>query len=95
MRNEEILNTVKEEKNILYKIKRRKINWIGHILSRNSLLKQAIEGESEGGIEVTGRQHKQLLDYIKEMEGYWKLKMKALDWSLWRTCFGRSYEPVV
>jgi hypothetical protein len=29
------------------------------------------------------------------MEGYWKLKMKALDCTLWRTCFGRSYEPVV
>jgi hypothetical protein len=95
VRNEEILNTVKEEKNTLYKIKRRKINWIGHILSRNSLLKHAIEGKSEGGIDVTGRQHKQLLDDVKEMEGYWKLKMKALDCTLWRTCFGRSYEPVV
>jgi hypothetical protein len=27
-------NTVKEERNILYTVKRRKANWIGHILRR-------------------------------------------------------------
>jgi hypothetical protein len=29
-----ILHGVKEEANILYKIKRRKANWVGHILPR-------------------------------------------------------------
>jgi len=29
-------------------LQRRKANWIGHILSRNCLLKQVIEGEVEG-----------------------------------------------
>jgi hypothetical protein len=29
-------------------ITRRKANWIGHILRRNSLLKDVIEGEVEG-----------------------------------------------
>jgi hypothetical protein len=30
---------VKEERNIVHTIKRRKANWIGHILRRNCLLK--------------------------------------------------------
>ena len=45
MRNEEVLHVVKEDRNILQTIKRRKANWIGHILSRNCLLKQIIEGK--------------------------------------------------
>ena len=31
----EMLNRVKEERNILHAVKRRKVNWIGHILRRN------------------------------------------------------------
>jgi hypothetical protein len=42
---------VKEERNILYRIKRRKANWIDHILRRNCLLKHVAEGNIEG----TGR----------------------------------------
>jgi hypothetical protein len=38
VRNEEVLHRVKEERNILHTIKRRKANWIGHILRRNCLL---------------------------------------------------------
>ena len=52
----------------------------------------------EGGIEVTGRRErrrKQLLYYLKEMRGYWKLKEKALDRALWITSFGRGYRLVV
>jgi hypothetical protein len=47
----EILHRVKEESNILYTIKRRKANWIRHILRRNCLLKHVIEGKIEGRIE--------------------------------------------
>jgi hypothetical protein len=32
VRSEEVLHGIKEERNILQKIKRRKLNWIGHIL---------------------------------------------------------------
>jgi hypothetical protein len=35
VRNEEVLHKVKEEGNILHKIKRRKANWIGHTVRRN------------------------------------------------------------
>jgi hypothetical protein len=35
VRNEEVLHKVKEETDVLLKIKRRTANWIGHILRRN------------------------------------------------------------
>jgi hypothetical protein len=69
VRNEEVLHKVKEERNILLTIKRRKTNWIGHILRRNCLLKHVIEGKLEGRIEMTGRRgrrRKQLLYDLKE-----------------------------
>jgi hypothetical protein len=47
VRNEEVLQRVKEERNIVHTIKRRKANWIGHILRRNCLLKHVIEGKLE------------------------------------------------
>ena len=40
----EVLQRVKGEKNTLLAIKRRKTNWIGHMLRRNFLLKHVIEG---------------------------------------------------
>jgi hypothetical protein len=75
----------KEERNILHTIKRRKANWIGHILRRNCLLKHVIEGKLEGRIEMTGRcgrRRKQLLDDLKEKRRYWKLEEEALDRTL-------------
>jgi hypothetical protein len=48
VRNEEILHRVKEERNIVHTIKRRKANWIGHILRRNCLLKHVIERKIKG-----------------------------------------------
>jgi hypothetical protein len=47
---------------------------------------------------VTGKRgirSKQLLDDLKGVKGMWKLKEKALDRTLWRTCFGKGYGPVV
>jgi hypothetical protein len=98
VRNEEVLHRVKEEKNVLHAIKRRKVNWLGHILRRNCLLKHAIEGKLEGRREMTGgrgSRRKQLPDDIKEKRIYWKLKEETLDRTLWRTRFGRGYGPVV
>jgi hypothetical protein len=53
VRNEEVLLRVKEQRNILHEISKRKANWIGHILRRNCLPQQVIEGNTKGGIEVT------------------------------------------
>ena len=55
VRNEEVLLRVKEQRNILHEIHKQKANWVGHILRRNCLLQQVIEGKIKGGIEVTGR----------------------------------------
>ena len=37
VRNEEVLLRVNEQRNILHEIRKRKANWIGHILRRNCL----------------------------------------------------------
>ena len=44
VRNEEVLLRVNEQRNILHEIRKQKANWIGHILRRNCLLQQVIEG---------------------------------------------------
>jgi hypothetical protein len=38
VRNEEVLLRVNEQRYILHEIRKRKANWIGHILRRNCLL---------------------------------------------------------
>ena len=43
VRNEEVLLTVNEQRNILHEMRKWKANWIGHILRRNFLLQQVIE----------------------------------------------------
>ena len=42
-----------------------------------------------------GRRRKQLLDDLKEKRGYCKTKEEALDGTLQRTRFGRSYGPLI
>ena len=56
VRNEEVLQRVKKERNIVHTVKERKANWIGHILRRNCLQNHVIEGKIEGRTEVTRRQ---------------------------------------
>jgi len=53
VKNAEVLLRVKEQRNILHEISKRKVNWIGHILRRNCLLQRVIEGKIKGGIDVT------------------------------------------
>jgi hypothetical protein len=55
VRNIEVLLRVKEQRNVLHEISKRKANWIGHILRRNCILRQVIEGKIKGGIEVIER----------------------------------------
>jgi hypothetical protein len=98
MKNEDVLLRVKEERNILHEIYKRKANWIGHILRRNCLLQWVIEGKIKGGMEVTGRRGKRrrkLLDDLKEWRGYSHLKEEALDHTMWRARFGRGFGPIV
>jgi len=50
VKNGEVLHRVKEERNIPRTVKRRKTNWMGHILRRNFLLKHIINGQIEGRV---------------------------------------------
>jgi hypothetical protein len=45
VRNEEVLLRVKEKRNTLHKISKRKAKWIGHILRRICLLQRVTEGK--------------------------------------------------
>ena len=98
VRNEEVLLRVKEQRNILHELRKRKSNWIGHILRRKCLLKQVIEGKIKGEMVVAirrGRRRKKLLDDLKDRRGYSHLKEEALDRTMWRNRFGGSNGPVV
>jgi hypothetical protein len=82
VRNEDVLLRVKEQRNILHELRKRKANWIGHILRRNCLLQRVIERKIKRGIEMTGRQgrrRRKLLDDLKKRTGYSHLKKEALD----------------
>jgi len=97
VRNEEVLLGVKEQRNILHKISKRKANWISHILHRNCLLQRVIEGKIEGGIEVTGRRGRRskIQNGLKERREYSHLEEEALDRIVWRARFGRGFRPDV
>jgi hypothetical protein len=96
VRYEEVLHRVKEERNVVHTMKRRKANWIGHILRRNCFLKHVIEGKLEGRIEMTGRRgrrRKQLLDDLKKKKildiERGRTRSHPMENSLWkrlRTC---------
>jgi hypothetical protein len=94
VRNEVLLKV----KIILHDISKWKANWIGHILRRNCLLQQVIEGKIKGRIEVRGirgRRRRKLLNYLKERRGYSHLEAEALDRTMRRAGFGRGFGPIV
>jgi len=93
-----VLLRVNEQRNILDEIRKRKANWIGHMLRRNCFLKQVIEGKIKGEMAVArrrGRRRKKLLDDLKDRRGYSHLKEEALDGTMWRNHFGGGFGPVV
>ena len=71
---------------------------MGDILHRKCHLKH-ITKEKRGRTTYVmirlGRRRKQLMDELKWIIGYWKLKGEALDHTLWITRFGRGNGPVV
>jgi len=77
VRKGKVLHRVKEERNILRTIRRRKGNWFVFILRRNCLLKHVIEGKIVGRGRP-GRRRKQLLDDPDEIIGRLKLKARTV-----------------
>ena len=69
VRKEAVLLRVNGQRTILHEIRKRKAIWIGHILRRNCLLKQVIEGKIKGEMGVSrirGRRGKKQLDDFKD-----------------------------
>jgi hypothetical protein len=88
----------RRRRKLLDEISNLKANWIGHILRRNCLLKQVIEGKINREMKVTrrrGRRRRKLLDDLKDKRSYSHLKAEALDRTIWRARFGRGFGPVV
>ena len=55
MSNEDVLDTIKDERNTLHTTIKRKFSWIRHILLTNCLVEHFIGGKIAGRVEVTGR----------------------------------------
>ena len=83
VRNEEVLTRIGEEKKLLDTIRRRKRNWLGHILRRNCLQLRIIEGKIEGK-RGRGRKRIGMLDDVKEGRRYQEMKEVAQDRIKWR-----------
>ena len=79
---EQVLDRIGEKRTLLNNILRRKANWIGHILRRNFLLHDVIEGYMME-VKGVGRRRTQLLDDLRNRKRYWKLKKKAEDRKRW------------
>jgi hypothetical protein len=96
VRNEEVLQRVRQEKIVLQKLNRRKTTWSDHIFRRDFLLKQVIEGKIKGRIGMTGirgRRRKQLLGNFKEKRVLeierGSIRSQSMEKPLWkslRTC---------
>ena len=83
--NQKVLDRIGEKRTLLNNILHRKVNWIGHILRRNCLLHDAIEGQMT---EVKGVERRiQLLDDLRNRRRYWELKEEAEDRKGWRRQF--------
>jgi len=81
-------------RNVAHKAKRKKRNWIGHILHRNCLLILVFESY-EGKLKARGRRErrrKQLLVDLKEKIRQWNLLEETLDGTVLIIGFG--YGPV-
>ena len=65
----EVWHRVKQERNIIHRIKISKTNWIGRIFCSSCLLKRGVEGKVDRRTDgKTRKKTKQLLEIHKEME---------------------------
>ena len=73
--NVEVLDLVREERNLVDTILKRKKNWIGHIVRGEGLLKTVMEGRMEGK-RGRGRPRIGMIDELKE-GSYVNMKRKT------------------
>ena len=75
--NEEVFKLREEKKIVLTNTLHKKVNWTGHILRKNCLLRDTIEGQV---MEVKGVERRtQVLDYSRNIRSYWGLKEEPED----------------
>jgi hypothetical protein len=80
--NEDILQSINENRGLLMSIRKRKKNWIGHVVRGSGLLKLVLEGRMEG-TRRRGRKRIGMIDDI--MHGsYGQMKRRAEDREGWR-----------
>ena len=80
--NEQVLERLREKRTLLNNILRR----IGHILRRNCLLHDAIEGQMTE-VKGVGRRRTQFLDDLRNRRRYWERKEEAEDRNRWKRQF--------
>ena len=73
--NDWVLQETREKRGLVQSIRKRKHQWIGHVLRHDGLLKVAIEGKLDG----KRRPGRPRLGMISEMGNYAKLKEDAMD----------------
>jgi len=84
----EVLPQVKVKISVLHALKPREVNWNGHILHGNSLLKRVVEGTIES-MRKRRIRLKQLLDDLEVKRRYWNRREEALARPRSRTDSGR------
>ena len=75
--NHQVIERIGEKRTLINNVQRRKVNWIGHILRRNCLLRDATEGQMTE-VERVGRRT-QLLDGLRNRRRYREIKEEAED----------------
>ncbi|KAF0724219.1 LINE-1 reverse transcriptase [Aphis craccivora] len=90
--NKEILDKIKEQRQIWKSIQSRRGKMIGHILRHQSLLKKIIEGDVEGHIS-RGRPRTEYMTQIMQdtnKGSYKELKELCYDREAWRAATNKS-----
>jgi len=82
--NEEVLKRIGEKRQVIRDIKKRKANWLGHVMRRDCLLRDAIEGTVEGK-RKRGRRRYQLMDDVRAGRKYCDTKNLAQNRYAWRS----------
>lgn len=84
--NDEVLRRVGENRILIREIRKRKGNWMGHIMRSNCLLLEMMEGVVEGD-KKRGRKRMKMIDLIKEKNSYVNLKKRAEEREEWRSFY--------
>ena len=87
--NNWVLQEAGEKRSLVQSKRKRKHQWLGHVLRHNGLLKVAIEGKLDGK-RGPGRLR---LGMISEMGNYNKLKEDVVDRERWRQIIKRTFIP--